>query len=313
MIQRYGRIAICIPTYRRPESLELLLAEVLHQVGKFSPAVSFGVLVVDNDLNRSASEVTQKFGPSVSYLFESKKGVASVRNALVSAAIAYGADCLVFVDDDEIPSSNWLTEITRPWLESSVKMVAGPVLPIVPLAACPLLVRSGLLDRVRHRTGTYLGEAGTGNLLVSMDVIEKLGPGPWFDAGLNLIGGEDAHFTRAAVEVAGPIFWSDEAVVLEWLPPSRLTFKWFALRSIRTAGADFLMNKPRPGNRLRSFAGGCSRIALSIPPLAFYLVFARIDSGHFRRLFRGIGFVLASLGVFHREYRGDGALGKSNP
>lgn len=313
MNQRYDRIAICIPTYRRPDSLELLLAEVLHQVGQFTPALSFTVLVVDNDLNRSAREVTKKFGPSVSYLSEGKKGVASVRNALVSAAIAHGADCLVFIDDDEIPCPNWLTEITRPWFEDSVKMVAGPVVPIVSSAACPLLVRSGLLDRARHRTGTRLGEAGTGNLLVSMDVIEQLGPGPWFDEGLNLIGGEDAHFTRAAVESGGPIFWSDEAVVQEWLPPSRLTFKWFALRSIRTAGADFLMNKPSPGNRLRSFAGGCSRIALSIPPLAFYLALARIDSRHFRRLFRGIGFVLASLGVFHREYRGDSALGKTNP
>src|SRR5262245_39860520 len=94
-------ISICIPTYKRPGMLARCLDGVTSQCAK---GFTYSVVVVDNDINQSASSTVR--GRAISspvdiiYAVESTPNISLARNKAVATA---RGEYIAFLDDDEVP------------------------------------------------------------------------------------------------------------------------------------------------------------------------------------------------------------------
>lgn len=227
-------VTVAIPTFRRPDLLHLCLEEVIRQCTELSIVVE--VIVVDNDPDRSAEQVISAlavFHP-VRYINEPTPGIAAVRDTAVNSA--EDSRLLVFIDDDEVPSPGWLSNLLRYWQSSQVAAVAGPQELVLPdPIPDPWVVASGVFDSVRHPTGRRGKGASSANLLLDLHFLREHNIS--FDRGLGLRGGEDTMLTHRITAAGGLIEWCDEAIVVELVPPERVTRAWMRRRSFRSGAS----------------------------------------------------------------------------
>ncbi|HEX6911670.1 MAG TPA: glycosyltransferase, partial [Longimicrobium sp.] len=148
------RVAVCVPTHRRPESLRRLLLALDAQALP-APAPEVEVLVVDNDAAGSARAVAEACAPllrwPLRYAVEPERGISAARNRL--AALAGGAEWLAWVDDDEEPEPGWLAALLRAAAAHGADAVAGPVLPRFAAPPPPWVLRGRFFHVPRPATG----------------------------------------------------------------------------------------------------------------------------------------------------------------
>lgn len=306
-LEAASKIVIAVLTYRRNEDLARLLPELVRQAGLQLHVVT--TIVIDNDPDGCARDVVgSNPDPLVSYVHEPKSGIVAARNrALISAA---DAAILVFIDDDEFPSPQWLDHLLRTFDEFPCSGVTGPVLRTHDAAPSAVVREARVFDRIRHPTGTRLPAAGTGNLLLDLAAVRAAGL--FFDERYAVTGGSDTLFTRRLVQSAGEIVWCDEAVVTERVPAQRLTMGWVFRRSIRSgitwartsvALGDssllrFSIRLAMTTKGLVRVLGGSARWLLGV-----ILQNAEHQGRGMRTLGRGIGHIAGSFGVVYQEYR----------
>ncbi|MGY1708522.1 glycosyltransferase family 2 protein [Geodermatophilus sp. SYSU D00758] len=225
-------VVVAVLTYRRTGQLPELLGALAVQAGTVSPRA--GVLLVDNDPDGSAAGVAAAWAArGVRYLHEPRPGISAARNrALAEAA---DADLLVFLDDDELPGPGWLAALVGAWRDWGCAAVAGPVPARLLGPADDWVTGSGAFDRPRRATGTRVGGAGAGNLLLDLRQVRALGLA--FDERFGLTGGEDTLFTHQLVHGGGEIRWCDEAEAVESIPAARLTRRWVLQRCLRSGSS----------------------------------------------------------------------------
>jgi hypothetical protein len=107
----------------------------------------------------------------------------------------------VFIDDDEVPSPDWLSSLLKLQAETGATAVVGPVISEYASTPDPWITAGEFFRRRRLPTGTVLDVAATNNLLLDMDQVRALGLD--FNAGFGLMGGEDTLFTRQLVQRGG--------------------------------------------------------------------------------------------------------------
>jgi hypothetical protein len=222
-------IIVCIPTYKRPEQLKSLLDAVSQQ----TIALGIGILIGNND----QVSVRDSLSSADSLLFVDEimvdaKGVSMVRNALIRKALdrQSSSDWIAFIDDDQVPSPDWLQHLVGTGERFGADMVGGPV------AKIP--VRSGFWARAaasRARPAPegrvpMLNEAG--NLLLSTSYLRKL-ERPAFSALFGQTGGEDFEFFLYSSQRGAKMCWSPSAHVTEPLPAERTAFKGMLARAYR--------------------------------------------------------------------------------
>src|SRR5688572_25889851 len=121
-------ITVCICTYRRPALLRRLLTVLTQQAT--GDALTFSIVVADNDASGSAQAVVAEFvthsSVSAVYCVEPQQSIALARNAAVRRA---AGDYIAFIDDDELPTSTWLLTLLRACIEHGADGVLGPVRP----------------------------------------------------------------------------------------------------------------------------------------------------------------------------------------
>jgi len=230
------RVAICIPTYKRPDGLRRLLDAIAVQ--QIPIEVELKVIVVDNEDSAvtkglCGSGVREKPIPLI-YCVEPRRGLSFVRNKAFEVASEF-AEFLIFVDDDERPLPNWLEALVKCQQAFCADAVSGPVVPYF-MSSVPNWIRTGrFFDRTRHVTGTHLTMGRTGNVLLRLGAMKRAGG---FDARYAFTGGEDTEFFRRFHARGCRIVWCDEAVVEEWLPPTRTRLRWLLQRAWRTGCVD---------------------------------------------------------------------------
>jgi glycosyltransferase involved in cell wall biosynthesis len=223
---------VAVLTYRRTDWLPALLSELEAQAATVDPRAD--VVVVDNDPAASAADVVGEWaGRGIRYVHEPRPGISAARNRALAAAD--GADLLIFIDDDEMPSPGWLARLVDAWSGWGCAAVAGPV-PAQFLGPADAWVSgSGVFDRRRLPTGTRVSGAGAGNLLLDLRQVRALGLS--FDERFGLTGGEDTLFTHDLVHRGAEIRWCDEAEAIEFIPVERLTRTWVLRRSFRSGSS----------------------------------------------------------------------------
>lgn len=223
--------SVCIATFRRPAELERLLESLCAQQG----APDFEVIVVDNDPQRSAGAVAERFSGviALTYCHEPIPGVAAVRNRAVAAS---RGQFLAFIDDDEWPVPEWLAHFHRTAVETGADGVFGGIANQF-AAEVPQHIRAcGVFDPTELADGADLRwwQTRTGNAYIRRAALpDQAAP---FDVKYGLTGGEDTHMFCAMLRGGSRFVWSTRALVHSFHPLSRANLRWLFWRSLRYGG-----------------------------------------------------------------------------
>ena len=305
------RITIGIPTFRRNDDLRELLPLLMAQKAELERTGDYDVTVavVDNDPDGGAAgvvaDLAATFAPAdrlaVRYVHEPRPGLAAVRNAALVAA----ADdrLLAFMDDDGRPDDGWLVALVHTWERSGAAAVAGRLVERYETDPPPCIASGVFFRRFSLATMTPVTVAPTGNLLLDLDEVRRLGL--TFDERFGATGGEDTMFTTQLTRGGGRIVWCDESRVIDLVPASRMTREWVLARA-RSQGAlsarvaDTLARGPveRVTVRLRFAVHGATRLAGGGARAAYGRSRGdvRAHARGLRTAHRGVGMLLGSAG-----------------
>lgn len=226
-------ISVCICTFKRPKKLQLLLDHLTKQETK--GLFNFSIIIIDNDKSASAKKIFEEFKSKkdqilldVIYGVEEKQNIALARNK----AVQYSkGDYVAFIDDDELPESNWLLNLYHTINEYKADGAMGPVCPLFEVKPPSWVSRGGFFNRKRFDTGHKMNwtESRTGNVLLRREMFTK---NPiWFREEFGS-GGEDRDFFFRKINEGFIFVWCDEAVVYELIPKIRWNVMFMIKRAL---------------------------------------------------------------------------------
>ncbi len=264
------------------------------------------VVVVDNDPAGSAKavcdEMAARHAYPLHYLVEKRRGIPFARNAALAVALS-DTDFVAFIDDDEIPESDWLAELLRVQAYYKADVVTGPCLPQYVEPPPSWVVDGAFHERPRHPTGTLRDVAFTHNALVRAAVFQTIDR--HFDESMALNGGDDEEFFARVFAAGFQIVWADNAIVRERIPASRSTLRWILRRGFRVGTSSaWVQLHHRSSTQLRLLAHGVycmvkgAGIALSAP-----LRGRAVGVKGLQLVGYGLGRIAGSAGFLHQEYR----------
>ncbi len=302
-------VTIGVPTYRRPELLGALLRTLHARIAECSELdVSIDVLIVDNDPEGTAREVSTNTDLPVRYVIEPTPGIVAARNRILDECA--DRDMVAFIDDDEVPRESWLSSLLTVWRQYGADAVMGRVISVFDDTVDPWLLASGTFRRPPRQTGTVLPVAAAGNLLLDLRSVRRLGLR--FDPALGLGGGEDTLFSRQLVQRGGLIVWCNESETEDHVVAARLSRAWAAQRAFSSANAGTRIQlqlttgrSSRGVLRARAFLGGVARIVVGGLRRVFGTLTSNIThhARGTRLVHRGRGTIAAVFGRRYDEYR----------
>ena len=183
--------AICVCTLRRPQLLRELLNGMARLCFQKVPAPTIRIIVVDNDSLESAeSTVASVTVPwPVRYVVERPRGITYARNRAIDEAGS--VDFVAFLDDDEVPSPQWLDELLWVKGEFAADVVSGPVLPKYEPEVADWVKRGRFFERELPTNGVVRRTCATNNVLIGSHVLRHLGG---FDHFFAFSGAEDTNY-----------------------------------------------------------------------------------------------------------------------
>jgi succinoglycan biosynthesis protein ExoM len=222
-------IDICICTYRRLAIVEALKAVAAQDM---RPSITLRVIVADNAPDTEARAAICAAGKSLGldlvYVHAPEKNISIARNACLAAV---RAEWLAFVDDDECPSSGWLTALIAEARRGDWDAVLGPVQAVYSerspawLKICDLHSTRPVWVSGRIETGY------TGNVLLRREMIERAGLA--FRTELGRSGGEDIDFFYRLRDAGGRIGYAPDALIYEPVPIERTNLGYLLRRNFR--------------------------------------------------------------------------------
>lgn len=304
--QSCAHVVVAVLTYRRPVDLATVLPLLLDQVARI--AVPVEVLVVDNDPEGGARTAVNAAEGPLRYVHEPEPGIAAARNRALDEA--HGAQAVVFVDDDERPSLDWLATLVGHWQKSGTAAVVGPVVSEFEVPLTGWIAAGDFFRRRRLPTGTRVEVAATNNLLLDLEWVDC--HGLRFDVEFGLSGGSDTLFTRQLVQLGGTMEWNDDALVTDWVPAARSTPGWVLQRAFRSGNGwsrvclHLSEGRSDKWRRRAALAGrGILRLGAGGARTVIGTVFCRADqqAKGMRTMARGLGMATGAYGYVYHEYR----------
>jgi GT2 family glycosyltransferase len=298
------RVSVCVATCGRPIGLANLLGAL--EVLEIPPGTTLQVVVVDNDpagsVKAICDEMVARHVYSLHYVVEKRRGIPFARNAALAVALP-GSDFVAFIDDDEIPESDWLAELLRVQDYYKADVVTGPCLPQYVEPPPSWVVDGAFHERPRHPTGTLRHVAFTHNALVRAEVFEIVDR--YFDESMALNGGDDGEFFARVFAADFQIVWADNAIVRECIPASRSTVRWILQRGFRvgTSSAWVQLNH-HSSTLLRLLAHGVYCMVKGTGIAFLFPLRGRAAGIKGVQLFSyGLGRIAGASGYLHQEYR----------
>jgi glycosyltransferase involved in cell wall biosynthesis len=301
-------VILCIPTFRRPDGLRMLLTHV----GRLRYQGRLSVIVIDNDgEQRAGAAVVAQISPAFPFpltcIVEPRCGQTYAYNrGFVSAARAEPApDYVAVLDDDEYPDSAWLSEMMTTALDLDADIAGGPVLPVFD-DPHHWLAKGGFHQPRRYPSGRVDMIYGAGSMLIKRNVLESYLDEP-FSHAFAFTGGSDLEFFTRCRRDGRSFAWADYAIVFETTPQSRTTVSWLLRRNFRKGTEGNRIDRAfNPGLRslVRRWFSGVGVLTfgiLSLPFTAFGGRRAIIRS--LTMVARGAGRIASEFNILYEDYR----------
>lgn len=237
-------IDLCICSYKRPQLLDILKA-ISRQTG-IEPQ-QLQIIVADNtedaEMRDRTLRASQDLNINLCYIHAPANNISVARNACLDSA---SSPWIAFLDDDEMPTPNWLGFLLAEAKRGNWDAVLGPVNAIYPRDTPTWIAQGDFHSTKPVWVRGDIRTAYTGNVLVRRELIQSLNLR--FRVELGKTGGEDEDFFHSFVEGGGRIGYAGEAVVYEQISSGRANFRWLLRRNFR-AGQSHGLYLKRKGNR----------------------------------------------------------------
>src|SRR5690606_37039272 len=246
-------VNICICTCSREE----LLFECLQSLDTalVPDDISVSVSVIDNAPDQGAKQVVERYNRSgmfeVAYRVEERRGIPFARNRAIACTEALNSDYLIFIDDDEWVTPEWLGAMFRlSRQKGGDAVISGAVRSIIPKEV-PGHISYFFTREKGGRTGDKLQACATNNVLIPMQVITR--HGLRVDEANPLAGGTDTIFFVQAVAFGVGIYKCMEAVVYERVPLARANLRWLSKRKYRVGVTEAWRKRHKGRSRVEIF------------------------------------------------------------
>lgn len=300
-------VAICIITYHRPAGLIRLLEGLEKLTFETLSPPDLQVIIIDNDAEGSTYRTCLQRRPSYRWPLicgiEPRRGISFARNSAV-ALVSPQSDFIAFIDDDEIPAPQWLEQLLLVQQHSQDAAVLGPVSPRFSPETPDWVEAGAFFAPPERNSGDRIAAAYTHNVLVQAHLLTRQSQP--FEPRFALTGGEDSYFFRNLNHEGHALVWAAEAVVEEWVPPSRTRLSWLLQRNYRSCLTYCLWEKhchPQPqvrllslGKAIASILRGCLRLVPALLRGKQHQAKALID------IARGLGRIAGQLNWSYQEY-----------
>jgi succinoglycan biosynthesis protein ExoM len=301
------KISICIPTYKRPLLLKKLIYSITACNINRSLIKDYNIIIVDNDVCMTAKSVVTEIKETLSnnyridYHSFSVKGLSNVRNELIKNALLLNPDFIVFVDDDEHVTLEWLNELVKTITMNNGDIAMGPVISSIDSQVSSDI--SCWLERANYLNNTRINFIRTGNLIINANFF--LRSNIWFDPRFNTTGGEDTYFGIQMMKKGASIYWAANAIVYETVPNSRANILWLIRRyyngsimftNILKFEKEYIkLTKKTLLSFLYLLVGVCAIFIIPIPIKRRYYGLLKFSEG--------LGGIAALLNIRHHEYK----------
>lgn len=291
------RVAICIPTFKRPK----MLRRLLDSLAALDTDADVRILVADNDAENHAGydfcHALTSYRWPLTAVIAAERGIAQVRNQLIAEALKTDARFIAMIDDDEWPAADWIAQFLSCAHQTRADVLQGSIL----FGGAKGLEGHG---DIRHATGPVAMLQGAGNLLIRRAVLEEM-TAPWFDPAFALSGGEDREFFVRLQRAGKRFAWSDEARAHGDIPDTRNNLGWLLRRAYSVGNSDMrvlLKHGLGVGGVMAELCKIGASFLLS-PLVALALVaLPRKRAAPLQKLFRAAGKLGALMGHSHQEY-----------
>lgn len=284
-------VAICVCTHNRAEVLKRLLLTLKDiDLNGYDPK-AVELIVIDNNPNSATRDICELTGRSlpirVHYTTEPEAGITYARNRAVAVALERGAKLIAFIDDDDVPRSDWLTHLLDRQTATGADLVFGSWVldeQMPDWARDSGIFRSPSKTKQDKKGGRYgLPDcASTCNLLVGKDILLKVGAtGPIFSHAFCNSGGEDKDFFIRAHHLGASLASAENSIIHRIHGPGRYTAYGLIRRGFKNGCSQVNMARYHgDGARMfRLLATALSKLLISLIILPF-TVFSRAKFMH---------------------------------
>lgn len=300
-------ILLGIITCKRPNLLNELLNSLYSQT-IFNTQTKVQTVIVDNDQNQSALPIFNQhrntFPTELCYLTEKTKGIPFARNRILDQALSTDASFVVFIDDDETASPEWLETLYSLIRNNDIDAVQGQVISLLPDGKLPGWANKAKRKEGNKKEGSRRIGLSTNNVIFSSRLISELGLR--FDERFALTGGSDIDFFERAAKLGSRHIWTNKAIVYEKIPTSRLSLNWQFQRLFRVGATNTYMSLQQKGF-LPTLVRYVPKIIIRMLAGPLILLFLGLFSSEMRLLAvqwigSAIGHTSGFLGIMGQEY-----------
>jgi len=301
-------ISICIPTYKRLLMLEKLIISITKCNLDRSLIKDINIIIVDNDAERSAEKKVEELSMlqkkniyKLQYHTYPIKGLSNVRNELIRNALLLNPDFIVFVDDDEYVTAEWLNELIKTLLNNKADMVSGPVLPMFNHKVSKYI--SCWFVRPNYQNNHKISSIASGNLMINVKSLKKFGV--WFDSRFNKTGSEDSYFGKQMIQKGATAYWSEKAVAYENIPEKRTNLKWLIQRWYRgSMSYTYILNLENEYfNIVQKIISNFFYIIFGIFALIIILFPIKKKYWGVLKITEGVGGLIGFFNIIYEEYK----------
>jgi GT2 family glycosyltransferase len=303
-------VVVTVPTFRRPQQILETLASLKAQ----RTTRRFAVITIENDAEKAegaaaARPVFEQGEVEGLLIIAHERGNCSAYNAGWQTALLQfpSFSYLLVVDDDETADPDWLENMCSAAETLPADIVGGPQMPQFSDAR---LQRSWERHPVFAPPYTATGPVrmlySSGNLLISRDVLARMGP-PFLDLRFNFLGGGDSDFLSRSAAAGFRLGWCAEGVAREIVPDRRTERDWVRARSIRNGVISTLIEmkgrKGEPLGRLKTFVRSVALLGVSPWRGLKFLIATGSLAAALHPVHVGLGRVMAHFGYAREQYR----------
>ena len=302
-------VVITLPTFKRP----VQVLDTLDSLRRQETTRRFAIILIENEAEaregaRAALPLFESGALTGMVIVAHNRGNCSAYNAGWQTALAHFPNFrrLLVIDDDELAEPQWLERLCATAESLPADIVGGPQVPLFTGSSDEKWGEHPIFAPPYRKTGLVQALYSSGNLLVSRNVLEAMGP-PFLDLRFNFMGGGDSDFLSRAAQKGFVLGWCAEARTKEIVPERRTKADWIRARSLRNGVISTLVEKKKragqPFARTKVVLKSLALLAAS--PFRSFLRLLRTGSTLtvLYPVYVAAGRVLAEFGYANEQYR----------